>query len=103
MTTPDLMPDDCASMEDIRREIDRLDKSVIETFALRYQYVLAAAPFKSSATAVRAPERFAAMLAQRRTWASDNGLNPDVIEKLFHDLVNHFIDEEMRHWQNSSN
>jgi isochorismate pyruvate lyase len=39
------------------------------------------------------------MLQQRRVWAEDARLNPDVIEKLYRDLVNYFIDEEMKHWQ----
>ncbi len=41
-----------------------------------------------------------AMLQQRRVWAQEEGLNPDVIEKMYTDLVNYFIEEEMKHWQN---
>lgn len=52
-------------------------------------------------TNVRAPERFQAMLKQRRIWAEEEGLNADAIEKMYQDLVNHFIDEEMKHWQQS--
>jgi isochorismate pyruvate lyase len=39
------------------------------------------------------------MLQQRRSWALAVGLNPDAIEKMYRDLVNHFIDEEMVRWQ----
>jgi isochorismate pyruvate lyase len=34
------------------------------------------------------------MLEQCRTSANNEGLNPDAIEKLFRDLVDHFIEEE---------
>jgi isochorismate pyruvate lyase len=91
-------PADCANMQDIRREIDRLDHQVIELLGQRFQYVLAASKFKTSATSVRAPERFNAMLATRREWAEAEGLNSDAIEKMYSDLVNHFIAEEMKHW-----
>ena len=94
-----LIPAQCGNMDDIRAEIDLLDRAVVSLISQRYQYVLAAAKFKTSATAVRAPERFAAMLAQRRHWAEQEGLNADAIERLFSDLVNHFIAEEMQHWQ----
>lgn len=94
-----LTPAQCGNMDDIRAEIDLLDRAVVGLISQRYQYVLAAAKFKTSATAVRAPERFAAMLAQRRHWAEQEGLNADAIERLFSDLVNHFIAEEMQHWQ----
>ncbi|MDD5375845.1 hypothetical protein [Acidithiobacillus sp.] len=39
------------------------------------------------------------MLQQRRLWAQEQGLSPDAIEKLYSDLVNHFIEEEMKGWR----
>ncbi|MGX1175423.1 isochorismate lyase [Pseudomonas sp. R151218B TE3479] len=93
-----LQPSECVSMEDIRGEIDALDQAVIKLLGKRFQYVLAASKFKTSATSVRAPERFKAMLATRREWAEAEGLSPDAIEKMYSDLVNHFIAEEMKHW-----
>jgi len=93
-----LQPSQCANMEDIRGEIDALDRAVIELLGKRFQYVLAASKFKTSATSVRAPERFKAMLATRREWAEAEGLSPDAVEKMYSDLVNHFIAEEMKHW-----
>jgi isochorismate pyruvate lyase len=93
-----LQPAECAGMEDIRREIDALDQVVIKLLGKRFHYVLAASKFKTSATSVRAPERFKAMLATRREWAEVEGLSPDAIEKMYSDLVNHFIAEEMKHW-----
>ena len=94
-----LSPEQCAGMENIRDEIDRLDQAVIKLLGRRFQYVLAAAQFKTSAAAVRAPERFQAMLSRRREWAAAEGLSPDAIEKLYSDLVNHFTAEEITHWQ----
>ena len=93
-----LPPSECTNMEDIRGEIDALDQAVIKLLGRRFQYVLAASRFKTSATSVRAPERFKAMLATRREWAEAEGLSPDAIEKMYSDLVNHFIAEEMKHW-----
>ena len=92
-------PGDCQNMADIRQEIDAIDKQVITAWAERFEYVKAAAKFKTDATAVRAPERFAAMLVQRREWAQQQGLDPDVIEGIYRDLVQYFIREELQHWQ----
>lgn len=94
-------PDQCQNMTDIRAEIDRLDRQVIALLGQRFAYVKAAAKFKTSAAAVKAPERFEAMLQQRRLWAEEEGLNADAIAALYRDLVNHFIAEEMKHWQQS--
>jgi len=41
------------------------------------------------------------MLTQRREWATAAGLSAAAIEKMYRDLVNHFINEEMSHWKNT--
>jgi isochorismate pyruvate lyase len=94
-------PDQCESLVDIRAEIDRLDRQVIALLGQRFAYVKAASKFKTNETTVRAPERLQAMLQQRRAWAEEEGLHADVIEKMYQDLVNHFIAEEMKHWKQS--
>jgi isochorismate pyruvate lyase len=93
-------PDECQNMADIRAEIDTIDYQVIKLLGQRFAYVKAASKFKTSETSVKAPERFQTMLQQRRVWAQEQGLNHDVIEKMYTDLVNYFIEEEMKHWQN---
>ncbi|MBW4601611.1 MAG: isochorismate lyase [Calothrix sp. FI2-JRJ7] len=93
-------PGECQNMTDIRAEIDTIDRQVIKLLGQRFAYVKAASKFKTSETSVKAPERFQAMLQQRRVWAQEEGLNPNVIEKMYTDLVTYFIEEEMKHWQN---
>ncbi len=92
-------PEECQNMADIRKEIDELDAQVVALLGKRYAYVKAASKFKTSEAAVRAPERLQAMLVQRRAWAEAAGLSPDVIEKMYRDLVSYFIAEEMREWK----
>ena len=95
-------PEHCTNMDDIRVEIDNMDRDIIAILGKRFDYVKAASKFKTSQTAVRAPERFNSMLVQRREWAASEGLSPDAIEKMYRDLVNHFINEEMTKWQSET-
>ena len=92
-------PEQCENMEAVRAAIDALDQQVIALLGRRFEYVKAASKFKTSETGVRAPERFQAMLQQRRVWAEQNGLSADAIEKMYHDLVTHFIEEELKRWR----
>lgn len=92
-------PEECEGMLDIRAEIDRLDHQIIELLGQRFAYVKAASKFKTSKASVKAPERLKAMLKQRRVWAEEAGLNADVIENIYQDLVKYFIREEMEHWE----
>jgi len=93
-------PEHCASLEDIRRAIDALDRAIIALLGQRFEYVKAAATFKTSETSVRAPMRLQSMLAERQLWAKEEGLDPDVIERMYINLVNHFIEREMAQWKN---
>jgi isochorismate pyruvate lyase len=95
-------PEQCTTLDEVRAEIDRIDRGIVEAIGKRRRYVMAAAKFKSSASAVAAPERLARMLEMRRQWAAEENLNPDAIEKLYLDLVNHFIEEELQEWKAQS-
>jgi isochorismate pyruvate lyase len=95
-------PEQCTTLDEVRAEIDRIDRGIVEAIGKRRRYVMAAAKFKSSASAVAAPERLIRMLEMRRQWAAEESLNPDAIEKLYVDLVNHFIEEELQEWKAQS-
>ena len=75
-------PEQCRNMNEIRVEIDALDQEIIGLLGRRFGYVQAASNFKTNETSVRAPERFEAMLLQRRAWAQEVGLSADAIEKM---------------------
>ncbi|GGE55298.1 isochorismate pyruvate lyase [Pedobacter psychrotolerans] len=91
-------PESCQNIDEIRSAIDAIDLEVIQLIGKRFKYVKAASKFKLNEEAVKAPERFKNMLLQRRNWAGIEGLNPDVIEKVYRDLVNYFISEEIKNW-----
>jgi isochorismate pyruvate lyase len=92
-------PEECTSIQDVRAEIDRLDRQIVSTLGERYRYVQAAARFKTSEADVKAPERQASMLLERRGWAQEAGLDPDVIEKLYRDLIGYFASQELQQWK----
>ena len=96
MPTP---PEECSSLEDVRHEIDQIDREIIGLLGRRASYVEAAARFKTSEQHVAAPDRQAAMMRTRREWAADAGLDPEVIEDVYRRLVAYFIQRELDHWR----
>lgn len=96
---PQRSPEQCRDMQDIRTEIDTLDRQIIALLGQRIGYVQAAAAFKTSAASVRAEERVNAMLAVRRQWAEEEQLPPSLVESVYRTLVEGFIAHEMDHWQ----
>jgi isochorismate pyruvate lyase len=95
-------PEACESLEDVRGAIDGLDREVLRLLGSRARYVATAARFKTDPKGVRAPERQKTMLARRREWAEEEGLDPDFVEGLYRNIVSHFVGREMDHWQGSN-
>lgn len=94
-------PEECASLEEVRRGIDALDREMVALIGRRSRYVRAAAAFKKDEVQVRAPERRRAMLGERRRWAEEEGLSPNLIEDLYERLISYFIDREMKEWRDN--
>jgi isochorismate pyruvate lyase len=88
---------DCTSIEEVREAIDSIDEQIIALLGERYKYVKEIVRFKEpTEESIVARSRFDAVISTRRTLAEENGLNPDLIEKLYRDLLSHFIDEELK-------
>ncbi|PSB40759.1 isochorismate-pyruvate lyase, partial [filamentous cyanobacterium Phorm 6] len=45
-------PDECVNLHEVREEIDIIDREVIDALSKRFQYVIAAARFKTSEASV---------------------------------------------------
>jgi isochorismate pyruvate lyase len=95
---PTKQPDECKSLQDIRTQIDRLDRQIVALLGQRLEYVHAAAAFKTSETTVRAPDRVASMLDDRRRWAIEDGLEAEAISRLYEGLIEYFTNHEMQVW-----
>jgi isochorismate pyruvate lyase len=92
-------PEECASIEDVRKGIDALDREIVALIGCRARFVEAAARFKTGESSVRAPERRKALLQARRRWAEEEGLSPQVIEDVYETLVSYFVNRELEHWR----
>ena len=88
-------PETCDTIEDVRVEIDAIDQEIVRLLGLRFAFAKAIVRFKSNPSEVVAQKRYDLVIAKRRSMAVANGLDPDIIEKIYRILMNHFIEEEM--------
>ena len=94
-------PEQCENIAEIRTEIDRIDRNIVAALGERVKYVRAASQFKTSEASVRAVERVRSLLEQRRAWAEDEGIDPEVVEKMYRDLLSFFIESELNDWKST--
>ena len=89
-------PEDCTNIDDIRNEIDAVDKHVIELLGKRLQYVKEIVRFKKDEEDILARKRYREVLLTRREWASEQGLSPDIIENMYIMLIQFFIEVQKK-------
>jgi len=98
MTDPLRKPDECGSMAELRQQIDALDRDLVAKFALRSRYIDRAVVLKQAeGLPANIPARVEDVVARVRANAEAEGLDPDLIERLWRDLIDWSIARESRH------
>ena len=87
------------SLEEVRENIDRLDRQIVTLIAERGHYVKQAARFKTSRAEVEAPQRVEQVIAKVTSLASELGADPLVIERTYRAMISAFISLEMKEHQ----
>src|SRR5437667_217806 len=77
---------DCASMEEVRAEIDRIDSGLVDLIGERFAYVDRAWQLKQSPAEARVPWRIQQVIEKVRARAADQGLPPELAEALWRQM-----------------
>lgn len=85
----------CESLEDVRAQIDRIDRRMVALLAERSGYVLRVASFKKSHAEVAAPQRAEEVIRKVKGLAAELGANPAVVERVYREMIAAFIEAEM--------
>ncbi|WP_313184278.1 chorismate mutase [Lacrimispora sp.] len=92
----------CKSLEEVRNNIDRIDKEIIMLIAERGNFVKHASKFKKDSQDVTAPQRVEAVIQKVRQLSEEYGANPDMVEKLYRDMIANFVRIEMNEFNNNN-
>lgn len=86
----------CETLEQARSEIDNIDQQLIELIATRQFYVDQAVRFKRTAEDVQSPERVAQVIDKVRNKANELHTDPDLVESIYREMIQHFIRRELK-------
>ena len=88
-------PEDCATMAELRVEIDALDTKLLTLLAERQSYTDRAPALKKvEGIAAAAPKRRAEVIGRIRAGAEAAGFEPDVAEEMWQTMIQTVIDRE---------
>ena len=85
----------CENLEEVRGNIDRIDKQIVKLIAERSTYVVQAANFKKNSEEVKAPQRLEKVINKVRSLACENDVNSDIVEKIYREMINCFTNFEL--------
>ncbi len=88
------LPEQCESKQDVRREIDRIDRALIGLLAERHAYVTRMAEIKTDPHEAHDPARIESVIGTVRERAMEQGLDEDQAELLWRTLIDWNINYE---------
>ena len=94
MANPSVRILECGNLEEVRAEIDCLDREIVKLLAQRGKYVLQAARFKPTKSDIYAPARVEQVVANVRKYAIEYDASADVVENGYRVLIAGFTEQE---------
>ena len=85
---------ECADMEQVRAEIDRIDAVLVDLIGERFTYVDRAWQLKQSPAEARVSWRIQRVIDKVRARAAKQGLPPELAEALWRQMIGWFIQYE---------
>ncbi len=86
--------EDCANMDELRTEIDRVDDALVDLVAERFTYVERAWQLKKDPTEATVPWRIQQVIDKVRVRARKKGLPPEFAEAMWRTMIGWFIQYE---------
>lgn len=86
----------CATLREVRGNIDRIDREILALMAERGSFVQEAGRFKPDPVSVDDPHRVEQIIAKIRGLAAQDQLSPDVAEATYRAMIAAFTAEERR-------
>jgi len=87
-------PADCSTMTEVRAGVDDVDRRIVELIRRRFGYMDAAARIKPDRSAVRDEWRKADVLAKVDAEAERQGIDRQLMARLYEDLIETSIAHE---------
>jgi len=91
----------CDSLDEVRANIDRIDRIIVPLLAERATYVAQASKFKSSPSTVVDTSRVERIILRVRAMAEDSGVDPALIERIYRGMIETYTAFEADAWSHA--
>ena len=93
----------CDTLQEVRDEVDIIDKKLVELISERSHLIRQAAGFKESVAEVKAQDRIDDIMQKVRKKAIELNVNPNMISELFKIMIDEMVETEISELRNAGN
>lgn len=86
----------CQNLQEVRTQIDRIDRELVALLAERGLYVKQAAAYKQTSDEVEGGKRVDQVMRRVEKLAGELGADPQLTAEVYRTMISHFIASEMR-------
>ena len=90
----------CNTLEELRKEIDKVDEKIVELIAVRNDYIKQAAKFKHTIEEIKADDRIEYVLNHVRHKALTLGVSPNMVADLYSNMIDAMVETEIAEFRN---
>jgi isochorismate pyruvate lyase len=97
----DIFKHNFASLDEIRANIDKLDKEIVILLSKRGECVKQAARFKKTPSQIKDPQRLEQVIEKVTSYAKEIGFDPFTIEIIYRHMIDAYIQLETKTYADS--
>lgn len=91
---------ECSSLEEIRENIDLIDREIVSLLVQRGRYVMQAAKYKKHITKIEDQVRINNIITKVTDYAKETNFDPNVIEQIYRFLIQVYVQLEKETFTN---
>ncbi len=90
----------CETLEELRKEVDKVDEMIVELIAVRNDYIKQAAGFKHTVDEIKTDERIDEVLNHVRHKALMLGVSPNMVADIYKKMIDEMVETEIAELRN---
>ncbi|WP_457592984.1 chorismate mutase [Hydrogenimonas sp.] len=91
---------ECKTLDELRKEVDKVDEKIVELIAVRNDYIKQAAKFKHTVEEIKADERIEDVLNHVRHKALTLGVSPNMVVDIYRQMIDAMVETEIAELRN---
>jgi isochorismate pyruvate lyase len=90
----------CETLDELRKEVDKVDEKIVELIAVRNDYIKQAAGFKQSVDEIKSDDRIDEVINQVRHKALMLGVSPNMVADIYRKMIDEMVETEIAELRN---